>query len=631
MNFQLQHPKFKPKLLIFLLAVLIMIQTITIHYQPPLEVCAAGGTMTDGSVNPTRGNVPGGAKYDRTGWLFWLADEDGGNRSTVMCAICNSAGIIDRNGNPLPAENIHLQNRFGDLPVMLAYKVPSFGTPFTEGGDGRGTEVKEYLLQDNNGNKRAYKLISNFWGEEEALKWNQRERVLVFECVYWNMVYENGVGTGIWQCGTANWWGEYQHANGINADDVGDTWINKYTNNLYAHCVQFEPGIPSIGITAGSQAGLVTNSEMANKSLGYGIGVVWNDNNSIRTYDPSQGSPGKPEPREGKEGLCNIVKGYYKESANGSKESLGVYSEQLVTNNIIVCEEPEFELVSWDVSTTTKTSLDPTNWNPPATISRSGTTTESLTLTTPETCVYVLLKQTELEESPEPMDYNYKLTQTQITRRVFFSKADNENQMKNIYDHEFRFSNPSHQTECTGHSCDGCEDVECNCSLTDGQTCSTNHGKTCPGTHTCTWGNWKDQSLTLSIYNTKKNDYPNILATKTNWNYETYRNCLSKSKRSYARNSVSYSYYSTYWDYVCILMRGSDKLTLAQWVNNGAGVPTSTSANTDLVDASSSGFKVSNTKQGTRKTIDSTIKSSNISLYHTIKVLFFCKKLIPHP
>ena len=66
MNFQFIHPKFKPKLLIFLLAVLIATESFITHFQPPLTTYAAGGTMTDGSVNPTRGNVPGGAKHYAT-------------------------------------------------------------------------------------------------------------------------------------------------------------------------------------------------------------------------------------------------------------------------------------------------------------------------------------------------------------------------------------------------------------------------------------------------------------------------------------------------------------------------------------------------------------------------------------
>lgn len=358
MNFQFKHPKFKPKLLIFLLAVLIATESLITHFQPPLTTYAAGGTMTDGSVTPTRGNVPGGAKYDRTGWLFWISDEDGGNRSTVICAINNTAGIIDRNGNPLPAENVHLVNRFGDPFSMIGFETPSFGTPFDANGNGRGREVKEYLLQDKNGNKIAYTLISRFWGEEEATKWNQRERVLVFEPVYWNMVYENGVGTGIWQCGTANWWGEYQHANGINADDVGDKWINKYTNNLYAHCVQFEIGIPSIGITAGYPTGLVTNTEMANKGLGYGIGVVWNDKHSTHTWDYPKGDiPASAPPSNGQ---MNIVKNYRTEIAPGEYSDDGCFTRELTDSTIMIEDEETYSVKAWKITTTLSQPSSPT-------------------------------------------------------------------------------------------------------------------------------------------------------------------------------------------------------------------------------------------------------------------------------
>ena len=480
MNFQFKHPKFKPKLLILLLAVLIVAEPLITHFQPPLTTYAAGGTMTDGSVTPTRGNVPGGAKYDRTGWLFWISDEDGGNRSTVFCYINNTAGIIDRNGKPLPAENVHLQNRFGDPAVNAIAGIPAWGTPFDANGNGRGMEVKEFLLSEGNEGKKAYDIVKVLWGEEEATKWNQRERVLVFEPVYWNMVYENGVGTGIWQCGTANWWGEYQHVNGINADDVGDKWINKYTNNLYAHCVQFEIGIPSIGITAGYPTGLVTNTEMANKGLGYGIGVVWNDNNSIHTYWEVNGSPGDPEPRDGKEGLCNIVKGYYEENlTTGAKVPVGegIYTEELVTNQIVISNEPGFELVEWRISDTTSSSLDPTNWVPPGNTTSPSTTPTTVQLISPQSCVYVLLKRS-YEEPSEDIDYNFKITESQITRRVHFSKPDVQGTMPKIQDYKFLFQNPAHTIECGGHTCDeGCENADCTCDLTNGGTCTTNHGK----------------------------------------------------------------------------------------------------------------------------------------------------------
>lgn len=555
------NPKYKPKLLIFLLAVLFVIQTITIHYQPPLTTYA--DSMTDEDGKGSR-EVVGGPNWNRTGWLFYLIDVESKTQVSTTKAVTTCQAIVDRNGKALPASNIRLVSRYG-VACTDTYAVGApWGPPYYEGA-GRGEEVRAYMRADYNGKPYAYTLIESNWGTEMANKWLNQEVYLAFEGFYFHHIMVNGEGTGIWACATAYGWGKIQQAFGI--PEEGEPKLKSYTNGVYAYCVKLEDcqEIRDLGFTAPAP-GNKTNTEMATVTLGCGMGILWNGDSSIRTYDPSQGSPGKPEPREGKEGLCNIVKGYYKESANGSKESLGVYSEQLVTNNIIVCEEPEFELVSWDVSTTTNTSLDPTNWNPPSTLTRSGTTTESLTLTTPETCVYVLLKQTELEESPEPMDYNYKLTQTQITRRVRFSNPDNQNEMPKIQDHSFLFQNPSHQTECAGHSCDGCEDVECNCSLTDGQTCSTNHGKTCPGTHTCTWGNWKDNTLKISIYNTQKLNYPNILATKDGWNFETLKGNTYKRKVQSTRGIVTASVIkSTNWDYVCILMRGSDKLTLAQW------------------------------------------------------------------
>ena len=90
---------------------------------------------------------------------------------------------------------------------------------------------------------------------------------------------------------------------------------------------------------------------------------------------------------------------------------------------------------------------------------------------------------------------------------------------------------------------------------------------------------WVDKILELTITNTKQNSYPDILATKEGWNAEVLKGGVEK--RFYDNGQIERKQFSlethdkeseiTNWDYVCILMRGKDKLTLAEWQNYGDG------------------------------------------------------------
>lgn len=332
MNFQFKHPKFKPKLLIFTIALLLSISA----FSPTIPVQAAG-SMTDEDAKGSK-DIIGGPNYDRTGFLFWVCDTKGNQISPTVEAITSYGAIVDRNGNLLPASNIQLINRDGVAAATLSYGAP-WGPPYKDGA-GRGTEIKQWLLEtDENGYKRASNLIYDTWGEELAIKWDRREAYLMFEPFYWNHVYKDGEGTGIWWCDTSYGWGLFQQSMGI--AETGDKNIGKYTNQMYPNCLKMEPcqEIIDMGYTAPPHGGRLTNAEMASQKVGWGIGVVWNDNNSIHTYWEVNGSPGDPEPRDGKEGLCNIVKGYYEENlTTGAKVPVGegIYTEELVTNQIVI-------------------------------------------------------------------------------------------------------------------------------------------------------------------------------------------------------------------------------------------------------------------------------------------------------
>lgn len=606
MNFQLQHPKFKPKLLIFLLAVLIAVEPLAMYIQQPLTVYA-GYNGDEGDDETDTNDLSGGPTQAKTGVLMYVVDKETGEMVTPSGRI-----LRQNNNNNLLCINTKL-GKTSCKESIIDTKLPS---PFISDSNGtwsaNGVAVREYLLTKEGKYYNYQRYLVVLFGAEVAkdVMANSSKYSLVIEPLAWCNTWRNGKKTSTIMMATADGWARMYRQWG---QPEGDSWIRKMTHNALPNSMILQ--IERFGLAAPVEFGQLTSDKIT--SEGYGIHIIDLEDSSIPTWDQTNYSSGTPGPAPAEpSGEVSIIKNYYtKNLTTGVKTDDGCFERREVVNNIMIVDEPKYKVVAWKVSNTTSAPLDSTNWNPPGNITQQGTTTASIQLTGAETCVYVLLERT-YEEPPEPMDYNYKLTQTQLTRRVRFSNPDNQNEMPKIQDHSFLFQNPAHQTECAGHSCDGCEDAACNCSLTDGQTCSTNHGKTCPGTHTCTWGNWKDNTLKISIYNTQKLNYPNILATKDGWNFETLKGNTYKRKVQSTRGIVTASVIkSTNWDYVCILMRGSDKLTLAQWVNNGAGVPTSTSANTaDILTLGTS----------------TTIKSSNISLYHTIKVLFFLQKINSH-
>lgn len=446
--------KFKSKLFTILTAIILSLTII------PIAVQAAGGTMTDSGVNGS-GSIIGGPSYHRTGWLFYVMTPEGTMQSDVKATTSFEGGIVDRNGNYLPSENIHLENRFGVKASSLLATNCAWGSPFDITGKGRGSEVKQFMLKDSKqaGYKNAQVLIESAWNQDLAIKWNQREVVLVFEPIYWNMVYEGGNPTGIWQCGTSNFFGKYQQQYGINAPDYnGDSKIRKYTNNMYANCVKFDTE-SSIGITPPPHGGLCTNEELANTDTGWGIGVVWNNEDlGTHTWDYPQGNTPAPAPiSEGKKG---IIKNYYtKDVETNEKTDDGCYIRNNTADSIEIEDEEEYKVVGWKVSNTTSTNIDSIDWNVPGTITQTGTTSSQTTLKNGETALYVLLEKIK-EKDAEAQESNYTLSQSQITRRIHLSTPDTQLSMAKIQDHTFTWSIPSHKTSCSGHSyTDGCHNT----------------------------------------------------------------------------------------------------------------------------------------------------------------------------
>ena len=348
--------------------------------------------------------------------------------------------------------------------------------------------------------------------------------------------------------------------------------------------------------------------------------------NQTTCDEPQQPSPHKA-PVEST-GTTTIIKNYRTKEGTQLTDD-GCFVTQNVSSDITIESEGKYQVVGWKTSSSTST-IPSTTWPVPSAL-RSGTTSSTIKLDSTEKCLYVLLEKTEEPEPEAPADYNYKLTESSITRRIFFSEPDHRLTLPYIENHNFKWIIPAHQTSCPGHTfTDAChgqhigphtEDCPEACSSTctkahthNTEGCQDPHYYDC-GTRcqtqyaSCSGWQWHEKQLKLSINNTQQSNYPDILATKSGWNTEPQNSKLTKhyylNDASFERTSTSsQSYSESNWDYVAVLLRGKDKLTIAHWQNAGTGSGLTTAANTDLQGVSQSGFTIANSDSGTRKTQD---------------------------
>ena len=344
--------------------------------------------------------------------------------------------------------------------------------------------------------------------------------------------------------------------------------------------------------------------------------------------EPQQPSPHKA-PVESN-GNFSIIKNYRtKDTTTNTLTDDGCFVTQNVSSDITIESEGKYQVVGWATSSSTST-IPSTTWPVPSAL-RSGTTSSTIKLDSTEKCLYVLLEKTEEPEPEEPQDYNYKLTESSITRRVNFTTPDHRLSMLHIENHTFQWIIPAHQTSCPGHTfTDAChgqhigphtEDCPEACSSTctkahthNTEGCQDPHYYDCgtrctTQTAYCSGWQWHEQNLKLSINNTQQSNYPDVLADKQGWNAEVKNGHSLKhyylNDASFERTSTSsQSYQESNWDYVAVLLRGKDKLTIAEWENAGQGNGLFNQANSNLQAVSSSGFAVSNQDSGTRKTQD---------------------------
>lgn len=346
----------------------------------------------------------------------------------------------------------------------------------------------------------------------------------------------------------------------------------------------------------------------------------------IHTYDEAKGTPGNtetPDPDNGTSGECTIQKLYYtqKISTDGTilEEATDYhpYKQTSTTAYISIDTESEYEIEEWKAATS-YTTLDSKPTFNSITPTHTGTSSQEILLDQDngEKYLYILYKKTEVNPNP-PQPYDFQLQQSQITKRVSFMAPDANNTTQQLFTHNFTWTAPApSKTSCTANSnkghlkcttsehthSDSCytEDADGNKSL----TCTTSeHTHTDSCYEKCSSWKWTDNTTSLGITLDTSTINKAVVSKNDSITYnQPAVNTITTSNKYYKDNTSTRSGTSqntqpiSNFNYITVLFRGQDHLTLADWKNGGA-----ISYLTSLAYDSAYNFKSANTPQGTRK------------------------------
>ena len=364
------------------------------------------------------------------------------------------------------------------------------------------------------------------------------------------------------------------------------------------------------------------------KTTGWNFAVVEINVPPLHTYDEAKGTPGNtqtPSEENGTTGECTIQKLYYtqKISTDGTilEEATDYhpYKQTSTTAYISIDTESEYEIEGWKTSTTNTTLNTKEQFNS-ITPTHKGTSSQEILLDqdTGEKYLYILYKKTEVNPNP-PQPYDFQLQQSQITKRVSFMTPDANSTTQQLFTHNFTWTAPAPTiTTCQSHGGNG-HHLYCDTEWdeepreasgtpgTPGYDAGSSgvrhsHSNSCYDTP-CTSFTWTDNTTSLGITLdtstinkavVSKNDSItyNQPAVNTITSSNKYNKDNTSTRSGTSQNTQSISNFN----YITVLFRGQDHLTLADWKNGGA-----ISYLTSLAYDSAYNFKSANTPQGTRK------------------------------
>ena len=561
---------------------------------------ADGYNGTGGGAGGASGSASGGASENKTGYRLYVVDTNGNIVSDVVDLVTNSTISCDKNyrntriGNGIASSS--LRTMPAGMPKPYYYSGSSF--------KGNGTALRTWAVAKNtSGEQNILQLISNELGENVYkyfdLSITKDTYYCILEPITWHNIFSNkpnSANMGRSAYGTFYNWMQLYDTLGLTK-----TFTSSIDNDVLGNCMILQRNELGLKAPASSSDNFSLSSI---NGVGYGIHIYSNDDiaqnpDDQTTYDESKGDTPAP-PADESDGAYTIVKNYRYSTDNGSSYTdAGCFNIKNIASTIKIEDEQSYKVVGYKISTTESTNINSLTWESsvPGKVTQTGTTAKTVTLSNSEKCLYVLLEKTVGNTEGTG---DFEISQASLTKRVRFSESSTTNAFNN---HSFKWTSEAFSlTSCNGHSyTDNCGNMT-NHNDTTNIDGTINHSAdtTYCGGHTDYCSNFKflDDSVTVSIKNESVSEASKIMVQKHGWENvvkNTSASSLSKYWNTFNRTLTSASTLSRYgWDYVSVLWRGEDDLTVAQWKN-------SESTNNLMSEI---GFSVANIPQGTRKTSD---------------------------
>lgn len=397
------------KLFICLLAVFISISAIYL-LSPTLQVHAdpVNGGMGVGTAY-TDGYYPGGASENKTGIFMYFAGRDNGTPLTAGYLIVRDASGETCNDT----SGLMTKNDFGTLAIPFYDTYTDLPAPvLTKGNNWRtnGYAVKDWLEREKtlpNGQKLPFYLeLANkgsfgnqiSYGDEtlsvyDYLMQEPEDVVLVVMPVTWMNFYLDGKYYNYTFIGTGTGWTKKYADLGYPRGDTKSMSI--MTNRFLPASMVLKEKIwgldPRDGFAVPAKGQELTYDDV-NKA-GWDMFIIELPHNQTTCDEPEQPKP-HPAPNEST-GTSTIIKNYRTMDKTGKMVSDdGCFKTEQVSNRINIEEEEEYKVVGFKISTVVQDNIPSETWETvvPA-VTRQGDKPETVELTTPETCLYVLLEK----------------------------------------------------------------------------------------------------------------------------------------------------------------------------------------------------------------------------------------------
>ena len=590
------------RIIIFILVIILVL---------PLSTSLAyadGYNGTGGGAGGASGSASGGASENKCGYRMYVVDKNGNIVSEVIDLVVNNTISCDFNiyttriGNGIASSS--LRKMPAGMPKPYYYSGSSF--------KGNGTALREWAVTKNaSGEQNILELIGDELGENVYklfdLSITKDTYYCVLEPITWHDIFSNkpnSVNMGRSAYGTFYNWMQLYDTLGLTK-----TFTSSIDNDVLGNCMVLQR--TELGLTAPASSSENFSLSSIN-GIGYGIHIYSNDDiaqnpDNQTTCDESKLTPHKA-PDES-EGNYIIVKNYVT-SEDGTYTDDGCFSKTEVSNKIKIENESEttgYKVKSWKVTDSTSQQVTSVNngtlvWegNVPGSVKKSGSSTSIVNVEELGGKTVYLLLEKKKETPPQTENGDFEISQASLTKRVRFSESSTTNVFNN---HSFKWTSEAFSlSSCNGHSyTDNCGNMT-NHNDTTNIDGTINHSAdtTYCGGHTDYCSNFKflDDSITVSIKNESVSEASKILVQTSGWEnvvQNTSASSLSKYWNTFNRTLTSASTLGrSGWDYVCVLWRGEDDLTVAQWKND--------ESTNNLM--SEIGFSVANIPQGTRKTSD---------------------------